>query len=360
MKRGKPAFIALLLSVVLTAGLISPGYSTEVYAEESASTQTEKSENTGISDDDQSEETGDSDEQDSAENFDDSSAENGQKISDNAGTGTAVDTNDTDSQSSDQTDNASANQTDDAATEGSTNKPGDAATEDSANKPDDAATADSANKSDDAATADSTNKSGDVATADSPDKSDDAATEDSAAKPVVPIIRRIISPITTPRRTYYFYDGDQLADQQTVKNGDTLLAPDCPDDQKAKRFLGWYEKDGGDFAEDSFNQHRSLAGAGCCRDKQAAAPCPDDFLLFVRPASSHMVLFLPCFWSSLLSGICQEHFCCQPISVSFRLPDVSVSSAILFQMSSCGMFGICRYRICGSCPVNRQTAFIAQ
>ena len=115
-----------------------------------------------------------------------------------------------------------------------------------------------------------------------------------------------------------------------------------------------------DLAEDSFNQHRSLAGAGCCRDKQAAAPCPDDFLLFVRPASSHMVLFLPCFWSSLLSGICQEHFCCQPISVSFRLPDVSVSSAILFQMSSCGMFGICRYRICGSCPVNRQTAFIAQ
>ena len=260
MKRGKPAFIALLLSVVLTAGLISPGYSTEVYAEESASTQTEKSENTGISDDDQSEETGDSDEQDSAENFDDSSAENGQKISDNAGTGTAVDTNDTDSQSSDQTDNASANQTDDAATEGSTNKPGDAATEDSANKPDDAATADSANKSDDAATADSTNKSGDVATADSPDKSDDAATEDSAAKPVVPIIRRIISPITTPRRTYYFYDGDQLADQQTVKNGDTLLAPDCPDDQKAKRFLGWYEKDGGDFAEDSFDGFGEVTG----------------------------------------------------------------------------------------------------
>ena len=115
-----------------------------------------------------------------------------------------------------------------------------------------------------------------------------------------------------------------------------------------------------DFAEDSFNQHRSLARAGCCRDKQAAAPCLDDFLLFVRPASSHTVLFLSRSRSSLLPGIFPERFCCQSISVSFRIPDVSVSSAILFQMSSCGMPGICRYFICGSCPVNRQTAFIAQ
>lgn len=67
-----------------------------------------------------------------------------------------------------------------------------------------------------------------------------------------PSIRRIISPVTTPRRTYEFYVDDTLVDSQTVKNNEYLTEPSKPE-KSGNVFKGW-SVDGGEtllsFGED--------------------------------------------------------------------------------------------------------------
>lgn len=54
----------------------------------------------------------------------------------------------------------------------------------------------------------------------------------------------------TVRRTYNFYNGDELVDTQIVKNGDKLVEPSVPSSGKeGEMFLGWSSDDGATFQE---------------------------------------------------------------------------------------------------------------
>lgn len=59
-------------------------------------------------------------------------------------------------------------------------------------------------------------------------------------------IYAIVGTDAVTRRTYRFYNGDQLVDTQIVKNGDTLEEPGKPEKDGCV-FTGWTDKDGKDF-----------------------------------------------------------------------------------------------------------------
>ena len=59
-----------------------------------------------------------------------------------------------------------------------------------------------------------------------------------ASYPVEPA--RIIKPDVGTYLTYQFYVGETKVDEQIVKEGDTLLAPETPKAAEGQRFTGWY------------------------------------------------------------------------------------------------------------------------
>ena len=59
--------------------------------------------------------------------------------------------------------------------------------------------------------------------------------------PVMPgISLTSILPGETNVVTYVFYNGENVADTQRVKDGETLVEPEAPDAGEGKAFSGWY------------------------------------------------------------------------------------------------------------------------
>lgn len=66
--------------------------------------------------------------------------------------------------------------------------------------------------------------------------------------PVMPgISLTSILPGETNVVTYVFYNGENVADTQRVKDGETLVEPEAPDAGEGKAFSGWYTESGEKF-----------------------------------------------------------------------------------------------------------------
>lgn len=61
-----------------------------------------------------------------------------------------------------------------------------------------------------------------------------------ASPPVEPAM--IIQPDANEYLTYQFYVGGKMVDEQIVKDGNTLLAPETPKAAEGQRFIGWYDE----------------------------------------------------------------------------------------------------------------------